>query len=141
VGKVVSMRDEPDLGIVLWATDVPALAQFLSEVAGLPITEQHPGLAALAAGPVHLQIHADEAYRGHPWYDALQKEGAARGIGAELRFRVADVDRAYRRALVMGGVAVHAPFEGDNGQECHLLAPDGYLISLWCPAAGREPSA
>jgi len=135
------MREGPDLGIVLWATDVPALAQFLSEVAGLPITEQHPGLAALAAGPVQLQIHADEAYRGHPWYDALQKEGAARGIGAELRFRVGDVNGAYRRALVLGGVAVHAPFEGDSGTECHLLAPDGYLVSLWCPPSGGETLA
>jgi len=130
----VTMREGPDVGIVLWATDVPALAQFLAEVAGLAILEQHPGLAALAAGPVQLQIHADEAYRGHPWYDALGREGAARGIGAELRFRVDDLDRAYRRALALGGVAVYPPFEGDSGQECQVLAPDGYLISLWTPA-------
>jgi hypothetical protein len=128
------MGDASELGVVLWATDVPALARFLSEVAVLGIEEQHPGLAVLSAGAVRLEIHADESYRGHPWYDALRKEGAARGIGAELRFRVTDLQGSYRRALALGGIAVYPPYDAGNQQECQVLCPDGFLISLWQPA-------
>ncbi|GBD23020.1 hypothetical protein HRbin29_00671 [bacterium HR29] len=117
--------------IVLWTTDVPALASFLREVVGGRVEEAYPGFAALDVGGVRVELHDDEAYRGHPWYDALRREGAARGIGAELRAEVDDVEAAYRRALSLGGTAVQPPYRGEGFIEAVVMGPDGYLLSLW----------
>ena len=125
------MDGESQLGLVLWATDVFALAAFLEAVAGLTVEEHHPGFASLRAGSTRIMLHADESYRGHPWYDALTREGAARGIGAELRLRVPNVDAAYRTALKLGGRAIAAPYDSGSGTECSVMGPDGFLISLW----------
>lgn len=98
--------------------------------------EQHPGYAYLEADGLRIEIHGDDAYRGHPWYDALRKEGMARGIGAELRIQVPDVDRAYQQAIRLGGLVMYAPYLDGGRLECQVLAPDGYLVSLWSPATG-----
>jgi predicted enzyme related to lactoylglutathione lyase len=125
------MADQQSFSLVLWTTDVFALAAFLEGVAGLVIEERHPGYAALRAGDVSIMLHADEAYRGHPWYDALMREGAARGIGAELRLRVADVEAAYTKAIRLGAQVIAAPYDSGLGFECSVMGPDGFLISLW----------
>jgi uncharacterized glyoxalase superfamily protein PhnB len=123
------------LGLVLWATDVPALAAFIARVAGVPVSEQHPGYAVIDLPGCSIAIHADEAYRGHPWFEALHREGAARGIGAELRLQARpDVQRAYREALAAGATTVYPPHDQDGLQECQLLGPDGYLFTLWSPS-------
>lgn len=131
------MTGSARLELILWATDVPALASFLEQVAGLAITEQHPGFAILETGGTSLAIHADEAYRGHPWHEALHREGAARGIGAELRFQVEDLQAAYRTGLRIGGSVVYPPHAQDDIWECQLLAPDGYLVTLWSNVSAR----
>ena len=122
---------EPGFGLVLWATDVFALADFLERVAGANAEGRHPGFAELRAGPVSIVIHADEAYRGHPWFNAVTREGVARGIGAEMRFSVSDVDSAYREALKIGGQGIAAPYAIDGGTEATVMGPDGYLFSLY----------
>jgi hypothetical protein len=126
----------PRLELVLWASDVPALASFLGRVAGCRIAEQHPGYARLEIDHVVITLHADEAYQGHPWFDALKREGLARGIGAELRLETDDVDYSYRTALAAGATVVYPPHDQEGARECQLLAPDGYLISLWSPLVG-----
>lgn len=98
---------------------------------GLDILEQHPGFARLGSGSVDFSIHADEAYEGHPWYDALHHEGLARGVGAELRVAVDDVEPAYRKALMAGASVVYPPHDQEGARECQVLAPDGYLVTLW----------
>lgn len=115
---------------MLWATDVPALSAFIERVATATVIEQHPGFASLEVGGAPLAIHADEAYDGHPWFDALHREGAARGIGAELRLATRDVDRAYREALAAGAIAVYPPHDQGGRRECQVLGPDGYLFTL-----------
>lgn len=126
--------EESALEIVLWATDVPALAEFLQQVTGLEIAEQHPGYARLGLGPNSLSIHADEAYQGHPWFDALHREGLARGIGTELRFSVPDITESYRTAIRAGASIVYPPHEQEDSVECQVLAPGGYLVTLRQPA-------
>lgn len=121
----------PRLGLTLWATDVFALADFLEKVAGLPAAARHPGYAAFLGDGLDLQIHADESYRGHPWYDALAREGVARGIGTELRFNVPDVLASYRTALSKGARAIAEPYEFEGAIECQVMGPDGYVLSLW----------
>ncbi len=121
------------LGLVLWTTDVANLARFLESVAGLSVEQLHPGFASLRSDGSTIQLHADEAYRGHPWYDALQREGVARGIGAELRFRVEDVETAYATALRAGALAIQPPYEMDELKECQVMGPDGFLLALWRP--------
>ncbi len=125
------MSADGTFGIILWSTDVFALAGFLEEVAGLDVVERHPGFASLKAGDSTVMIHADEAYRGHPWYQALAREGLARGVGAELRFRVADVGRAFAAAQRRGGLAVTAPYVDGDREECQVMGPDGFVLSLW----------
>lgn len=125
------MEQPTGLALTLWATDVFALAGFLEKAAGLTFAERHPGFARLAGDGFEIQVHADESYRGHPWWEALAREGVARGIGAEIRIRVADVAAAYRSALALGGNAIAAPFELDGTVECQVMAPDGYVLALW----------
>ena len=125
------MNDESALSLVLWTTDVFALVDFLAGVTGLKVAERHPGYAALDAGGTRLMLHADEAYRGHPWYDALRKDGAARGIGTELRFHVQDVEQAYREALKRGAQSIAPPYDSGQCTECSVMGPDCFLISLW----------
>lgn len=125
------MEPSANFGVTFWATDVYALADFLAAVAGAEIHQRHPGFAALSAGGVELQVHDDESYRGHPWYEALAREGVARGIGAEFRFRVGDVNAAYREALKRGAQSIAAPFEYEGTLECQVLGPDGYVLGLW----------
>lgn len=125
--------DESPFSVTLWATDVFALADFLQVVAGATMEQRHPGFALLRAGPVTLMVHADEGYRGHPWYEALAREGVARGIGAELRFRVSDVDAAFSAARSLRALPIAPPYEGEGARECIVMGPDSYMFSLWQP--------
>ncbi len=125
------MQNHPQLDIVLWSSDVFALADFLTAITGIDVLQRHPGYVAFEVGGMRLMLHADEAYRGHPWYDALRTEGAARGIGTELRFHVPDPESAYREALKRGAQGIAPPYDSGNGTECTVMGPDCYLISLW----------
>ncbi len=127
------MPGSSGLGLVLWSTDIPALSQFLEKAGGAVIEERHPGYAALLIGDSRVILHADEAFRGHPWFDALRREGVARGIGAEIRLTVPDVEAAYQAALRLGGLAIEAPCEVDGMEECQVMGPDGFIIGFWRP--------
>ena len=118
-------------GLVLWATDVFALADFLERIVGAKVAERHPGFAHLNIQSISIVIHADEAYRGHPWFNAVTREGVARGIGTEMRFFVSNVDGAYREALKLGAQGIAPPYGIDAGTECTVMGPDGYLFSLY----------
>lgn len=126
-----NMPGESTFGVSLWATDVFALADFLQAAASLTIEQKHPGYALLRAGDSVIQVHDDESYRGHPWFDALRREGVARGIGTELRFQVPSVESAYREALKRGALGIAAPYEYEGSLECSVMGPDGYVLSLW----------
>jgi catechol 2,3-dioxygenase-like lactoylglutathione lyase family enzyme len=127
------MTQESPLGLVLWTTDIQALSRFLSVVGGFTVEGQHPGFAVLRAEGATIQLHADETFRGHPWHEALAREGVARGIGAELRLRVADVEQSYSAALRLGGLAIEAPCDVDGTRECQVMGPDGFLVTVWQP--------
>lgn len=127
------MSDVPGFSLILWTTDIAALGRFLQTVAGVRLAEQHPGYARLFAGESEIMLHSDESYRGHPWYDALNREGAARGIGSELRFAVPDVLDSYARALRIGALSVQPPYDDLDTRECQVMGPDGFLVSLWQP--------
>jgi hypothetical protein len=128
------MSDQSDFGIVLWTTDVSALCDFLAEVAGMQVRQRMPGFASLEVNGATVSLHSDEVYRGHPWYDALVREGVARGIGAELRIRVADVEASYSLSLRHGALAIEAPTDVDDTLECQVMGPDGFVLTLWEPA-------
>jgi|GEM_PF-1102704 len=127
------MSHDDALGLILWTTDIQGLARFLESAAGLAVEALHPGYALLRLDGASIVLHADEAYRGHPWYDALRREGVARGIGAELRFRVSDVRASYAEASRRGGLPIQAPYDQDGIRECQVMGPDGYVLSLWQP--------
>jgi hypothetical protein len=126
------MTEGPELGLVLWTTDIPAVTTLLEQAGGLRLLQRHPGFAELEAGGGRIVLHSDDdAYKGHPWFDALRKEGAARGIGAEVRIRVADVDAAYNIAVRLGALAVQKPSDVGDAYECQVMGPDGFLLSFW----------
>ncbi len=127
------MTSEAEFRLILWATDVGALADFLAAVVGAAPLARHPGFAELRAPGVHVEVHADETFPGHPWFHALAREGVARGIGAEMIFRVTDVVAAYRAALRMGAQAVAPPYEFEGRLETSVMGPDGYVFGLWQP--------
>jgi catechol 2,3-dioxygenase-like lactoylglutathione lyase family enzyme len=123
--------DGPRLDVVLWTTDIPALTRFLEVAGGLEVEARHPGFASLLVNGSRIVLHHDETFRGHPWHEALTREGVARGIGAEVRIRVEDVGRAYASALRLGALAIEAPCEVDGTVECQVMGPDGFLLTLW----------
>ena len=126
---------ETGLGLVVWTTDIPALSNLLEQAAGLEVLQRHPGYAELQAGTGRIVLHADDdAFRGHPWFDALRRDGAARGIGAEIRLSVENVDDAYARAIKLGAQAVQQPSDVGDAYECVVMVTDGFLLSLWEPA-------
>jgi len=122
---------ESSFGLTLWATDVFATAEFLNRVAGLEIEQRHPGFARLRAGDAVISVHDDESYRGHPWFNALAREGVARGIGTEIRLRVDSTSEAFAEALKRGAQSIAPPYEYEGTLECQVMGPDGYVFSLW----------
>ena len=125
------------LSVVLWATDLDAFASFLEGVFDGTIRERHPGFAAVDLNGAEILLHADESYRGHPWFDALGEDGAARGIGAEVRLRVEGVEERYGRALAAGAVGIQEPHDDAGARTCQLMGPDGYFFTLWEPVAAE----
>lgn len=125
------MAADGRFGVTLWSTDVFAMAEFLHRVAGAEIEQRHPGFAALRIGDIRLSVHDDESYRGHPWFQALSREGVARGIGIELRFQVESTSGAFAEARKLGAQSIAQPFEYEGTMECQVMGPDGYVLSLW----------
>jgi hypothetical protein len=128
------VNDElPQVGLVLWTTDIGALARFFEQVCGLETVDEFPGFARLHAWNAAVELHSDDdADRRHPWYNALRREGAARGIGSEVRIRVASVDAAYQAAVRLGALAIQPPI--DSGQTAYhttIMGPDGYLFTIY----------
>ena len=137
------MENQSGLGLVLWTTDIAGLADFLVAVGGMELLSRHPGFAELRAGPSRVMLHDDDAGRGHPWYRALAREGVARGIGAELRLQVPDVEAAFARALRLGALSIAPPSAAEGTRECQVMGPDGYVVGLWQEglAGPAEPPA
>ena len=124
--------ETPVVSIALWTTDIPALSGFLSEVAGLAVIEEYPGYARLQAWNAEIELHGDDdADRRHPWYAALKREGAARGIGAEIRFQVPDLERAFTLALRRGALSIRPPTPAGDMDLATVMGPDGYFFTLW----------
>ena len=119
------------LSIVLWATDLNGFTAFLTEVVGATLRARHPGFASLTVGDSEIQLHSDESYAGHPWREALANEGAARGIGAEVRVAVDGIDARHEGALAMGYVSIQRPHDDGTGRTCQIMGPDGYFFTLW----------
>lgn len=127
------------VGLVLWTTDIAGLASFLVNAAGAVLTAQHPGFARVSLGDTSIGLQADEASPGHPWFDALVSDGITRGVGIELRLQVPDVVAAHAIAEAQGAVTVLEPFDTEETRECQVMGPDGYLFTLWQPAASDLP--
>ena len=74
--------------------------------------------------------------RGIHGREALANEGAARGIGTEVRVRVGAVDERHQRAVAMGYVSIQRPHDDGTGRTCQIMGPDGYFFTLWEPQIG-----
>ena len=56
------MTDDTDFGIVLWTTDIPALCDFLVDVAGMDVEQRMPGFASLRVNGGTVFLHADWSF-------------------------------------------------------------------------------
>lgn len=126
-------------GIVLWTTDITALASFFVNAAGAQLVAQHPGFARVQLGDISIGLQADEAAPGHPWFDALVSEGITRGLGVEMRLPSDDVVASHAMAEAAGAVTVLDPFDAGETRECQVMGPDGYLFTFWQPASDDLP--
>jgi catechol 2,3-dioxygenase-like lactoylglutathione lyase family enzyme len=141
VSEARIVAGEHGLGLVLWTTDIPGMTDFLEKAAGVRVAARHPGFAELDADGGTISLHADEASRSHPWFNALAREGVARGIGTEIRLRVASTPQAFAKATAMGALSVLPPSEIDGHLECQVMGPDSYLFTFWQEEAAAPGEA
>jgi predicted enzyme related to lactoylglutathione lyase len=63
-----------------------------------------------------------------------QSQDGSTTKGAQVAFRVDDLDTAHRRALAAGAELVHAPKDQPWGRSARYCDPDGNIIELTQPA-------
>jgi len=133
VGAVELGRSLRGLGLNLLSRDVPALAQGLSQVLGLPAARVSADFALLLHGPQLIQIHADATFANHP-LGALAAEAAPRGAGVQIYLFGLDPDpvaeRAKRGGEKWGITLIEPPADKPHGlREATVLTREGYAFT------------
>ena len=121
------------LSVNLIVRDVARSVPFYTDVLGLRALHSDADFAALEGEGVRLQLHADHAYERMPWADRL-RDGAKRGLGAEIRILGIDPDDAERRARASGYSVLVPVRDWPHGwRDCVLEDPDGYTFAVGVP--------
>jgi lactoylglutathione lyase len=115
--------------VLLFVADLRRSRDFYLEALGLePIVEEDDYLRLTGLG-VDLGLH-----RAH---DSEQYGGP----GIELQLQVDDLDAWYRRLVARGVPFTRGPEDMPWGaRHAFLHDPDGYRLSLYTPAPGRNPN-
>lgn len=122
--------DEPCASVMLFAKDVPRLADFYCAVLGLEArTTSEPGFLELCAGAESIvALHAlpDEVAARV----TIADPPAARGdIAVKPRFRVADLE-AVRAAVLTQGARAEAIWSWEGRRFCDCVDPEGNVFQL-----------
>jgi len=116
----------PPLSLNLIVADTERSAVFYRDVFAAEVHYRDVDFAALRVGPAEVMLHADHTHDTHPWFPRL-KDGAPRGIGAQVRVLGMDPDEVERRARAAGAtVAVPTQDKGHGWREVLVRDPDGY---------------
>lgn len=118
------------LGVNLLVRDVPARADFLTQVFDMQAFQPTADFAIMTFGQAVFQLHADGTYHANPLLSLLPESGA-RGGGIELRLYGCDPDAAVVRAKAAGALILQPPTNKPHGlREAYILDDDGYA---WVP--------
>ena len=117
---------------MIFVGDVEATSRFYQQLLGLKSAHGGPEYEMLTdeAGALALQLHhADAEEHG----GERLPEGAARGAGVLLYFKVADVRATHGKALAMGAHCEGAPtfIRLAGHTEFVVRDPDGYAIGVY----------
>lgn len=119
------------LGFSLLVSDVAASVKFATTVLGATLFFKTDKFAAMKFLGSEFMFHHDDTYRHNPLSGFLA-EGAARGIGVELRCYGVDPDLAEARARQHGYTVLAGCLDKPHGlRECIILDSDGYA---WLPS-------
>ena len=92
--------------------------------------DRNVDFGALKVGGAEVQLHADHAYEGHPWFPRLAG-GEPRGLGAELRLLGLDPVSIEEKSLRSGAKVVKPVTERGHGwREVMVEDPDGYVWAV-----------
>ncbi len=122
-------------GVNLLVRDVLASVRFLLEVMGLEQVYSNDDFAILRHDGMEFMLHSDGTYHANPLL-ALTGDGAARGIGVELRLYGVDPDLAEARARDRGDAILQPATDKGHGlREAYIIDPDGYV---WVPGQAED---
>ncbi len=118
------------LSLNLIVRDVTVSVSFYRDVLGFKALYSDVDFAALARDSQQIQLHADHAYDGMPWWDEL-RSGLRRGLGAEMRIMGINPDAAERAARERHYRVLAATSDTAHGwRECILEDADGYTFAV-----------
>ncbi len=114
----------------LLVRDPQASADWYQAVLAAVVVHADADFAALELLGVPLMLHADHTYSAHPWYREL-KDGAHRGVGAELRLLGMSPDVVAAAVKARGGRVQSPPMVKPHGwRETVVVDPDGYTWAV-----------
>ena len=123
--------------VVLTVSDLDTSAALYRDGFGVDFhVTDHEGDDSWTSGRHAASTWTDGAFLHFALYQS--KDGTFT-TGAQIAFRVEDLDAAHKRALVAGADLVHGPKAQPWGRSARYRDPDGNLIELTQPARRRTP--
>jgi len=123
-------RSLSGLSLNLLVGEIESAVTFAQEVLKAQVVYSDPDFAVLSGYGVEWMLHADHTYDKHPMGDTISN-GAARGVGVELRLHGCDPEVAEQAALKNGyEVLSPATDKGHGLRESYIQDQDGYI---WVP--------
>ena len=114
--------------VVLTVADLDQSASLYRDAFGLDLhINNHDGNDPWTGGRHAATSWADGAFVHFALYET--KDGST-SVGAQVAFRVDDLDAAHRRAVEAGAPVVHAPKPQPWGRSARYADPDGNIIEL-----------
>ena len=116
----------PAFSLNLLVTDTERSIRFYRDVFEAEVHYYDIDFAAVRVGAAEVMLHADHTHDTHPWHETL-KDGAARGLGAQMRLLGIDPDALQARAEAAGATIIApATNKGHGWREVLIRDPDGY---------------
>ena len=123
-------RSLSGLSLNLLVGEIESAVTFAQEVLKAQVVYSDPDFAVLSGYGVEWMLHADHTYDKHPMGDSVSN-GAARGLGVELRLHGCDPEKAEQAALKNGYEVLSPATDMGHGlRESYIRDQDGYI---WVP--------
>ncbi|WP_305856032.1 VOC family protein [Balneatrix alpica] len=113
------MTTPAHFGVVIYAANLPALAQFYQQMFGLTVLHQTAELISLAGGGVNLVLHVPPVALLEPHFNRTK-----------MFVAVADLAEARQQAVALGGQALEGEWANPIFRVANILDPEGNHIQL-----------